>query len=185
VAQALQQKARGEGLSTEGFLRLDFPCDMKFELIRGEVIGMVPARFEHGVVVGRLAQILLNLADKEGMECAVLSNLGVKYDGADMFVEPDLAVVCDKSKIADGWCVGGPEIVVEVLSRSTKDRDYGVKRDFYMEIGVTEYWIVDAEEKRIWVENFSAGTKVRLGVGEIVKSGAVAGFEFDVGEVFR
>ena len=46
---------------------------------------------------------------------------------------------------------GAPDIVAEVLSPSTKNRDLGVKADRYLNCGVKEYWIVDPKEKSISV----------------------------------
>jgi Uma2 family endonuclease len=42
-----------------------------------------------------------------------------------------------------------PILVVEIISDSTRRRDRGPKRDFYMDAGVDEYWIVDEERKTI------------------------------------
>jgi Uma2 family endonuclease len=44
-----------------------------------------------------------------------------------------------------------PLLVVEVLSGSTRRRDLGPKRDFYLEIGVAEYWVIDAEAREVRV----------------------------------
>ena len=46
----------------------------------------------------------------------------------------------------DGRHAPIPILVVEVLSRSTRERDLGVKRRFYMRAGVAEYWLVDRED---------------------------------------
>ena len=65
---------------------------------------------------------------------------------------PDLMVVCDLDKISDGKRIyGAPDLVVEVLSKSTMYNDLGPKKLAYEQYGVKEYWIVDPWSKRIEV----------------------------------
>ena len=61
----------------------------------------------------------------------------------DTVVQPDIIVVCDPSKISDKSCDGAPDLVVEVLSRSTSKKDRITKLQLYEKAGVQEYWIVD------------------------------------------
>lgn len=72
------------------------------------------------------------------------------FDGEN-YVEPDLYVVCDKTKIDKKGCHGGPDWVIEVLSPSTKKLDYGKKLAAYIEAGVCEYCVVDSEKSVIVV----------------------------------
>lgn len=59
------------------------------------------------------------------------------------WVQPDLLVVCDKSKIGDKRIYGAPDLIVEVMSPSTARQDKGLKFKLYEKAGVREYWIVD------------------------------------------
>ena len=74
---------------------------------------------------------------------------GVVYDMAPpnaddkTYVEPDISVICDKSKLDDRGCVGAPDWIIEIASPSTKRTDYGVKLFKYRSAGVREYWIVN------------------------------------------
>jgi Uma2 family endonuclease len=43
---------------------------------------------------------------------------------------------------------GSPDMVLEVVSRSTKRKDLEVLRELYFEAGITEYWVVDSREKQ-------------------------------------
>jgi Uma2 family endonuclease len=65
---------------------------------------------------------------------------------------PDVAIVCDPEKIANGQRVeGAPDLVVEVLSPSTALRDMTLKKEVYEKYGVKEYWIVSPDEKAVQI----------------------------------
>lgn len=70
-------------------------------------------------------------------------------------MQPDVAVVCDRDKLSDGKrCKGAPDWIMEVVSPSTKTRDYLTKLNKYQTAGVREYWIVDPEKEKVMVYNF-------------------------------
>ncbi|WAM31773.1 Uma2 family endonuclease [Caldicellulosiruptor naganoensis] len=66
-------------------------------------------------------------------------------------VQPDVFVVCDKSKIDQKGIIGAPEFVVEVASPNTSARDYLIKLKLYERYGTKEYWIVNPQEKSVAV----------------------------------
>ena len=65
------------------------------------------------------------------------------------YVEPDISVICDKSKLDDRGCNGAPDWIIEVVSQSTKRMDYGIKLFKYRTAGVREYWIVNPLNKTV------------------------------------
>lgn len=69
------------------------------------------------------------------------------------YLEPDLVFVRRERRgiISDRGIEGAPDLVVEVLSGSTADRDRGVKRERNAWFGVLEYWVLDAEAGQIEV----------------------------------
>ena len=58
-------------------------------------------------------------------------------------VQPDVLVVCDRDKIKGFGIFGAPDFILEILSKSTRKKDMGIKLEKYMEAGVREYWIID------------------------------------------
>ena len=66
----------------------------------------------------------------------------------DTAVEPDIAVVCDKSKLTDKGCEGAPDFIIEIAS-SNSAHDYVRKLNLYYDYGVREYWIVDPKRKSV------------------------------------
>ncbi len=66
--------------------------------------------------------------------------------------EPDLMVRPVPATLPESWAAAPlPILVVEIVSPTTRRRDFGPKRDFYMDIGVPEYWIVDGDARTIRV----------------------------------
>lgn len=64
-------------------------------------------------------------------------------------LQPDIIVVQDEGKLDEEGCHGAPDWVVEVVSSSSRESDYGQKLGIYINAGVREYWIVDSEKKLI------------------------------------
>ena len=63
---------------------------------------------------------------------------------------PDLSVYFSSPPdVEDGWSLWVPEIVVEVVSPSSAKRDYHDKAAEYLEFGVDEYWIIDAQKQQM------------------------------------
>jgi Uma2 family endonuclease len=60
-------------------------------------------------------------------------------------VQPDLCVICDRTKLDDRGCIGAPDLVVEILSPGNSRTEMNLKYAVYEESGVGEYWIVDPE----------------------------------------
>lgn len=64
-------------------------------------------------------------------------------------VQPDLCVICDKSKLDNQGCNGSPDLIVEIISLNNSKHDVDTKFRLYEEAGVKEYWIVFPEERII------------------------------------
>jgi len=64
-------------------------------------------------------------------------------------VQPDLFVLCDKDKLKVDGIHGAPDLVIEIVSRSSVKLDYLSKLNAYMNLGVKEYWIVDPLKMKV------------------------------------
>ena len=78
------------------------------------------------------------------------TDVHIMRDGRTM-VQPDIFVVCDRSKFTKERIEGAPDFVIEVLSPSTRRKDMTVKLNKYSEAGVREYWIVDIDNSKVIV----------------------------------
>lgn len=66
-----------------------------------------------------------------------------------IWVEPDISIICDKSKISDRGCKGAPDWIIEIVSPSSTRMDYSVKLFKYRTAGVREYWIINPIKKAV------------------------------------
>ena len=70
------------------------------------------------------------------------------------YVEPDISVICDPSKINDKGCNGAPDFIIEIVSPSSQRMDYLTKLFKYRTAGVREYWIVNPMQETVQVYYF-------------------------------
>lgn len=68
-----------------------------------------------------------------------------------IYVEPDISVICDPSKITDKGCNGAPDFIIEIVSPSSQRMDYLTKLFKYRTAGVREYWIVNPLKQTVQV----------------------------------
>ncbi len=123
------------------------PAERVKESINGKIVMMAPAKFSHVTVGGNLYRIFFQYL--KGKNCVPIPDgLLVKLTEKDHFV-PDFMVVCDRDKIKSDGIRGAPDLVAEILSRSTEYYDRGYKMRIYARCGVREYWIIDTRLKSV------------------------------------
>ena len=135
-----------------------WPDDERWELIDGVAYSMSPAptRTHQGFVVELVRQIQNQLDDKP---CRLyvapfdvrLPTASEADEQTDTVVQPDIAVICDPSKLDEKGCRGAPDWIIEILSPFTSRKDMAVKFELYRRHGVREYWIVEPGSKYVQV----------------------------------
>ena len=169
--------------------------DERIEIINGEAVMMAPPSSTHQEISMEISRQLANFL--EGKRCKVYpAPFGVRLferDGeapedVDTMVEPDISVVCDRSKIDRRGCKGAPDLIVEILSPSSLRHDRFVKLGLYQRAGVREYWIVDPEYKSVQVFTLDGGGSLRIveeyGRGDVARVNVLDGCFIDLGKVF-
>jgi len=106
------------------------------EKIDGEIYLMARPSDEHIDVQGNILTIFNNYFRRNKKKCIARNEAQLNIDD-DNYLVPDSMVFCFNT---DRHI---PLIVIEVLSKSTGDRDTGIKMKKYAEFGIKEYWIVD------------------------------------------
>jgi Uma2 family endonuclease len=139
---------------------LKFPDDEPVEIIGGRISAMSPApSIIHQKIISKLLMAIGNYIDANNGECEVLPaplDVVLINDNEDVknsknVVQPDISVICDKSKLTDQYCMGSPDMIVEVISPFNPSNDYVRKLNLYEQFKVKEYWIVNPMEKNILV----------------------------------
>ena len=165
---------------------LVWPEDERWELIDGVAHMMATPTIQHQDISDEIGlQLRLFL---KGKSCKSYSAIGVNLNSKeDTVFVPDISVVCDHRKLADGKiCVGAPDMVVEILSQSTAGRDRLKKFNKYLEAGVREYWIVDPEAKVVNVNILENGKYVNhaYGITDTVPVHVLDGCTINLQDVF-
>ena len=161
-----------EELYTTDFI-YSLPDGERAELIDGQIYYMsTPSRIHQEILSFLHLEIGSYIRSKKGLckvypaPFAVFLNKNNKA-----YVEPDISVICDKSKLDDRGCMGAPDWVIEIVSPSSKRMDYYVKLLKYPTAGVREYWIVDPLKKIITVHNFEMETMEIYNFTDTIKVG--------------
>jgi len=128
----------------------------RIELIDGDIYDMAAPEFIHQHIAGLIYYQMMSYRLKNNEDCVpCLAPVDVQLDCDDKtMIQPDLIVLCDKKKNLNNKIYGAPDLVLEVMSPSTRYKDRIKKRDKYREAGCREYWIVDPLNMRVTVMDF-------------------------------
>ncbi len=121
------------------------PDGQRAELIDGRIYNMAPPARIHQKLITELVSALHQHIRNNNGDCEVYPAPFAVFLNADdkNYVEPDISVICDKSKLIEKGCNGAPDLIMEVVSPSTQQMDYGIKLFKYRTAGVREYWIIN------------------------------------------
>ena len=165
------------------------PEDKRYELLDGDLL-MTPApNLKHQEVQFLLGMRLGRFIEERALGKFFFAPCDVVLSNHDV-VQPDLLFVSrERAHLLSGGDAvrGAPDLVVEILSPATADRDRGYKHTLYARHGVTEYWLVDPLHETIRIHRPEDGALAAAGTfgrGQTLRSPLLAGFELDVDAVF-
>ncbi len=166
------------------------------ELLRGKISKMASPTRYHQRVAGRVYTIIEQHLWRSKCQ-AYIAPFDVRLldrekttENKDVFtvIQPDICVICDISKLDDKGCVGAPDLIVEVLSPSTKKKDVEDKFQLYEFNGVREYWIASPADEMVTVFDLDDNGKYQFRKifvhGSVIKSSSIEGLEVDTNDVF-
>ncbi len=168
----------------------------RVELLRGWVSRMSPApALSHQRYVTRLMRQLLAYFTEQHCEVFTAPFDVVLPDSKKKdhprknttVVQPDLCVVCDKSKLNRRGCNGAPDWVIEILSPGNSKKEIDTKYRLYEEAGVREYWLVDAAHFVVTVFDLKDGVfqfRKMYPADAVVPSGIFPQFAVDLKAIF-
>jgi Uma2 family endonuclease len=144
---AMNRTARGHW-TYQSYLRL--PEGEYFEIVRGERV-MTPAPVpDHQIVCARIVEAITRFVRARKLGLVLFSPIDVVL-AEDVVFQPDILFIAEerRSIVGEKAILGAPDLVIEIASPATADLDAGTKKDLYGRHGVREYWIVDAEARRV------------------------------------
>lgn len=166
----------------------NLPTGEHAELIDGKLYAMAPPSRVHQELSFSIARKFADYIDLHSGDCKVyLSPFAVNLNADDnIYVEPDISVICDPGKLTERGCKGAPDLIIEIVSPGSRKMDYSIKNGKYAEAGVREYWIVDPEKERTTVfffEEDAAPTIIPF--SQSVSVGIYTDFEITIADLLE
>jgi Uma2 family endonuclease len=167
-----------------------FPEDgNRHEIIGGEHYVSPAPKWRHQIVAGNFHRLVSPFVRSERLGYFLFAPLDVVLSDEDV-VQPDLLFISnERSSIAqEAGAFGAPDLVVEILSDSTRRRDETIKLRLYEVMGVIEYWIADPDARTILVyrsRNGRLGLAAELSAGERLETPLLPGLVLEVDQVFE
>jgi len=133
------------------------PHNNNCEIINGDLCVIPNPGTRHQHISMKLTSILFQRFENENLGTILGAPCKVMLSPWDI-VQPDILFIRKNRKgiIGEQIVLGPPDLVIEILSASTREKDLKTKRKIYADSGVQEYWIVDPEaetiETHIWCE---------------------------------
>lgn len=137
---------------------LTWPEGERWEILNGVPYMQAAPSWQHQAISGNtFGQFYEYLKDKPCQVFAAPFDLCIpEFNESDekisnVISQPDIVVICDKSKLRKTGFFGVPELIIEIISPSTARMDKITKFNKYEKAGVKEYWIVEPEQKIVSV----------------------------------
>ena len=159
----------------------NLPDGQRAELIDGRLYMMAAPGVTHQRLVMEIAFRIRDYIGTNKGDCEIFPSPFAVFLNADseIYLEPDISVICDKNKLTDQGCNGAPDWIIEIVSPASKRMDYYIKLFKYRTAGVREYWIVDPVKRQTAVYNFEHDTFEEYSFSDKIKAGIYENFEID------
>jgi Uma2 family endonuclease len=158
------------------------------ELHDGELIMSPAPSFWHQEVAFRFQRVLHDWVSTHRLGKVIGAPIDMVLS-PHRTVQPDVAFIAkDRLDIIRGAIRGPADLVAEVVSLGSRDKDRIEKRDLYEQYGIREYWILDPEAQTIDVLHLEASTYVlvmRARPGDVAESRLLPGFRVPVDQMLQ
>jgi Uma2 family endonuclease len=163
----------------------------RHEVLDGEHYVTPSPFFQHQFTAGRLYLRLGNFVEAQGLGIVLFAPFDVLLSPHDV-VQPDLLFVSKERAeiVVERYVHGAPDLVIEILSKSTRRRDERLKLERYDRFGVREYWMFDTERKTARIYRREGGRLVlaaepAAAAGDTLTSSLLPGLEIPLNEIFQ
>lgn len=164
--------------------------NFQYELLNGEIVKKASPTIQHQRILRRVVKLFEKHLDANPAGELFFAPLDVALDDFNV-PQPDVLFVGkERSHIineAEQVILGPPDLLVEIISGGSIRRDRIEKKDLYEQFGVTEYWIVDPNNRSVEVYRLHEGRyKLFSFAAESgkIQSSVLEGFEVEIAEIF-
>ncbi len=178
-------------LTAQEFRALDFEDETLFyELLHGKIVKRSAPSLAHQRIVKNIFRLMDSFAIANHLGEVFFAPADVALDDENV-LQPDVFFIAAKrGDVATGEYVqGAPDLVVEVVSMGTVERDRGDKMKLYERCGVHEYWLVDARTHSVEIYTSSERDfelrELYAENHDMVGSFTLEGFEMTLESVFE
>jgi len=164
--------------------------DVKAEFINGEIIMHSPVKRRHLNATKYLENLLLNFVMRHDLgtvdsEKALIGLTRNDYEPDICYWNTETAASFEDDQMEHP----APDLIVEILSKSTTGRDRGVKFEDYSAHGVNEYWIIDPVRKSVEQYQLDEATMAFASVAtlyndDVINAITIPGFTIPINAIF-
>lgn len=163
------------------FNKLETKDEIKYELIDGIVLMSPRPNIKHQEIMGNLFLLLGNFLKKK--QCKIFTEIELEFN--DNVIIPDISIICGLENTNIQRYKGAPEIVIEILSPSSRYVDTFTKLYKYELLGIKEYWIVNPKTQNIIIYNFESKTNKEYTINDNLVSDIFSDIDIRVSEIFE
>ncbi len=178
-------------ISYDEFIKLIENSEERYEYIDGEIYLLSPPKIVHQYAVTKLLQNFFKFFDdKDYIPLTSPCDITLKRDEENInIVQPDVMIISDLKEKIDkrGYYMGAPSLVVEIISESTRNKDYIKKLDIYMCCGIEEYWIINPLNQEVSIFQFEEKDIINNSTSKLnekAKSFIFKGLEVELDNIF-
>ena len=162
-----------------------------YELIHGEIVKRASPNTPHQRTLRKLFFELEAYIRRKKVGELFTAPYDVYFDENTAGVQPDILFISNEREFIiheDNGAVGAPDLIIEIVSEGSIDKDRIVKKEVYERFAVKEYWIVDPAYKTVEIYKMEDNSYVLAAFAERegkITSSVLQGFELDVKTIFR
>jgi Uma2 family endonuclease len=184
-----KQEVRSSQLTYEDYLL--FPDDGKrHEIIDGDHYVTPAPKTKHQRISANLTVALVSFVKRRRMGLVLAAPSDVILSDENV-VQPDLLFVsaARASIVTEDNIHGAPDLVVEIISETTRKKDEVTKRKLYERFGVQEYWVVDPELETVKIfrraqQGYGRPLELSKEANDILSTELLTGLDLALIEIF-
>lgn len=151
-------------ISPEVYLEMERIAEEKHEYYKGEICAITGVSLNHVRITKNLNRLIL--PSLHGKSCDMYGNdLRIHIPENSFYTYPDLSIICGEPETTDAHkdTITNPSVLIEILSKSTRDYDRGTKFFLYRSIpSLKEYILIDSVQVSAEIFSLNAGNSWQL-----------------------